>query len=262
MSQEPQDPHGNNQTVKEPTEKKGLASLSVHHIVTLVVLFIVIVYNLGELLKTQGVAEVAANQSMFSIPTEISDRYNSCDYKNLFFCEPKSTDVPGCENLVGVDRATCILTDNGLAGTSADQPSRWASVPYVNVVLAAVEILPHLPDAVIHMLRERWDRGSLEFSLGLVFVFAYITLMVVALRQESPLNLWLFALAVVFGPYLMLGVFWLFQKALAGAAAKTTKVASMMVSTIGLPGCLAVCIRHDFKSAVKVVGEIRRGVSS
>jgi hypothetical protein len=262
MSQEPQDPHGNNQTVKEPAEKKGSSSLSVHHIVTLAVLFIVIVYNIGELLKTSGVAEAATNQSMFSIPAEMSDRYNSCDYKNLFFCEPKSTDVPGCENLVGVDRATCILTDNGRADSGADQPSRWASVPYVGVVLAAGEILPRLPDAVIHMLRERWGRGSLEFSLGLVFVLAYITLMVVALRQEGPLNLWLFALAVVFGPYLMLGVFWLLQKALAGAAAETTKIAAIMVSAIGLPGCLAVCIGHDFKSAAKVVGEIRRGIPS
>lgn len=262
MSQEPQDPQGNNQAVKEPAEKKGSSSLSVHHIVTLAVLFIVIVYNIGELLKTSGVAEVATNQSMFSIPTEISDRYDACDYKYLFFCEPKSTDVPGCEDATGLARSVCILTDNGRAATSAEQPSRWVNLPYVGVLIAAAEILPRLPDGVIHMLRERWDRGSLEFSLGLVFVLGYITLMVVALRQEGPANLWWFAIMVVFGQYLMLGVFWLLQKALAGAAAETSKIAAIMVSAIGLPGCLAVCIGHDFKSAAKVVGEIGRGVSS
>lgn len=262
MSQDAPDPHGSDKAVTGPAKKSGFSSHSIHRIVTLGVLFVVLFYNLGELLKTPQVTEAATNQSMFSIPAEISDRYNSCDYKYLFFCEPKSTDAPGCENLTGIARSTCILTENGQAGSGADHPSRWASVPFVNVIVAAAEILPRLPDAVIYMLRERWGRGSLEFSLGLVFVLAYVTLLVVALRQESPLNFWLFALAVVFGPYLMLGVFWLLQQALAGAAAETSKVAAILVSLIGLPGCLAVCIGHDFKSAVKVVGEIRRGASS
>jgi hypothetical protein len=262
MSQEPQDPHANNQTVKEPAEKKGSSSLSVHHIVTLAVLFIVIVYNIGELLKRPEVEEAATNQSMFSIPTEISDRYDACDYKYLFICEPKSTDVPGCENATGLARSLCIMEDNRQTEPTPDRWSKWESLPYVGVLIAAAEILPRLPDAVIHMLGERWDRGTLEFSLGLVFVLGYITLMVVALRQESPANVWFFALAVVFGQYLMLGVFWLLQKALAGAAAETSKIAAIMVSAIGLPGCLALCIGHDFKSAAKVVGEIRRGVSS
>jgi hypothetical protein len=259
MTQEPQDPHGNDEAVRAPVKKRGFFPLSIQHIVTLVVLFIVLFYNLGELLKTPGVADVATNQSMFSIPTEISDRYDSCDYKYLFFCEPKSTDVPGCDNATGLARSVCILTDNRQTGSAPDHSSRWVTLPYVGVLFAAAEILPRLPDAVIHMLRERWDRGSLEFSLGLVFVLGYVTLMVVALRQEIPANLWWFALMVVFGQYLMLGVFWLLQKALAGAAAETSKIAAILVSVLGLPGCLAICIKHDAESVAKAVGEIRRG---
>ena len=254
MSEALQPPHENKNAAPGSKNKLGFPSSRVRHLVTLAALVLVIVYNIGELLRTPGVDELAKNQSMFSIPTEMSDRYNSCDYRYLFFCEPKSTSIPAaCVALTGLARATCILTDNGQAGSAPPQAPSWTSIPVVKVVVGAVVILPRLPDATIHMLQKRWARGRLEFSLGLVFVFVYVTLMVVALRQESSTKLWAFAAVVVAGPYLVIGIFWLFQHALAGASAGAEKFAAFMVASLGLPACLLVCIKHDAASLAKVI---------
>jgi hypothetical protein len=254
MSEAIQPPRENKNPAPGSHHKLGFPSSRLRHAVTLAALVLVIVYNIGELLTTTGVDKLAKDQSMFSIPTEMSDRYNFCDYRFLFFCEPKSNSIPAaCLALTGVARATCILTDNGQAGSAPSQAPGWTSIPIVKLVVGAVVILPRLPDATIHMLQSRWARGRLEFSLGLVFVFAYITLMVVALRQESSTKLWAFAAVVVAGPYLVIGIFWLFQHALAGASAGAEKFAAFMVASLGLPACLLVCIKHDAASLGKVI---------
>jgi hypothetical protein len=253
MNEEFHDSNGNNETPACPVKGRGFVSPKFQLWLTFGVLGFVIFYNTGELLRTPEVVEVETNQSMFSIPAEMSDRYNSCNYKYLFFCEAKSTFIlPECEKLSGLARSTCILTASG-------KKSIWASIPYVNVVIGAVELLPRLPDAVIHMLGKRRGRGSLEFSLAVLFVVAYITTLVVALRQQSPSNLYLFAFMLIVGPYLVLGVFWLFQYALAEASLGANKAAAALLTTFGLPGCLLICIRHDLRSLAKVAEEIHRG---
>jgi hypothetical protein len=253
MSEVIQDSRETKNAAPGSPNKPGHSAWRIPHMVTLVVLAFVIIYNIGELLQTPKVEEVVKDQSMFAIPSEMSDRYNSCDYQYLFFCGPPASSVPaGCEALAGLQRATCILTNNGKAGSAPHRVPSWTAIPVVNVLIAAVVILPRLPDATIHMLRTRWQRGSLEFSLGLVFVIAYVTLMVVALRQEDSTNIWMFAAVVVGGPYLIIGVFWLLQHALAGASAGTEKFAAFMVSSFALPGCLLICIKHDAESLLKI----------
>jgi hypothetical protein len=226
----------------------------IKYVMTLIVLVIVIVYNAGEILKTSAVQEVVRDQSMFSIPAEMSERYDSCEYRYLFFCGQKSSAVPAaCANLTGFARASCILTDNGEAGSGAPQASSWQSLWFVRMIVTAVVTLPRLPDATIHMLQDRWRRGSLQFSLGLVFVAVYLTLMVVTLRSTNSARLWMCACVVVTGPYLIAGIFWLLQQALTGASEGAEKFTALMVSVLGLPGCLLVCIQHDAESLVKVV---------
>ena len=229
MGEESRDPKGINTASTGPVKKGGFPQLRLHHILTLGVLFIVLVFNIGEILRTPKVAEVSTNQSLFAISKEISDRYNWCDYKYLFFCNPKPAEVrPSCENLSGLARDVCVAqaqdahvdvprrcenlsaleevfciwTDNGRAEISASRHPYWASIPFIGIIYPAVEILPHLPDAVIYMLGQRWKLGPVEFSLGLLFVFAYVTLMVVAFRLDNRMALLIFASAVVFGPYL------------------------------------------------------------
>ena len=253
MSEDTQDSRETKHAAPGAENKPGHSAWRIPHIVTLVVLAFVILYNIGELLQTPKVEEVVKDQSLFAIPSEMFARYNSCDYQYLFFCGPQASSVPaGCEALTGLQRASCILTDNGKAGSAPRRAPTWTAIPVVNVLIAAAVILPRLPDATIHMLRTRWRRGSLEFSLGLVFVIAYVTLMVVALRQEDSTNIWMFAAVVVAGPYLIIGVFWLLQHALAGASAGTEKFAAFMVSSFALPGCLLVCIKHDAESLLKI----------
>jgi len=286
MSEESGDPKGNNAASTSPVKKGGFPQLRLHHILTLLVLGIVIIFNVGEFLRSPIVAQVSTNQSLFAISKEISDRYNSCDYKYLFFCEPKPAEarpscenlsalardvcvaqaqdahahVPRtCENLSALEEVFCIWTDNGRAEISASRHPYWASIPFVGIIYPAVEILPHLPDAVIYMLGQRWKLGHVEFSLGLLFVFAYVTLMVVAFRLDNRMALLIFAVVVVFGPYLLLGVFWLFQRALGSASAEANYVAGGLVATVGLPTCLAICIKHDVGKVAEVIREIRRG---
>ena len=101
------------------------------------------------------------------------------------------------------------------------------------------------------------EAGLTGISLGLVFVFAYITLMVVTLRRSFPANLLFFAGAVVIVPHAVCGVFWVLQQMTADAAAYITAMGSFMVTAIGLPTCLMICIKHDVGTATKMIGIIR-----
>jgi hypothetical protein len=234
-------------------ERRGFFHTRTWKTVTWIGLAVLMCYNVAELLKTRAVGTLARDQSMFSIPEEMSARYRSCDYQYLLFCQQNLPSVPpACANLAGLARSECILTDNGQAGGARRGSSSWLSVPYINVVVAAVVTLPRLPDATIHMLRERWTRGTLAFSLGLVFVVGYITMMVVALRSKGPAKMWMFAFVVVAGPYLISGLFWLFQYALVGASLRAESLTAALAAGVGLPTCLAICINHDAGSLVKM----------
>ena len=86
---------------------------------------------------------------------------------------------------------------------------------------------------------------------------SYVTLLVVMLRQESPQNLWMFAVMVVVGPYLILGAFWILQQLLAQVSFVTEKLATFFISTLGLPSCLLICLHHDTESLLKITKVVK-----
>jgi hypothetical protein len=133
------------------------------------------------------------------------------------------------------------------------------SIPYLTTIIYAAEMLPRLPDAIHHMLKLRWGLGHLEFSMGVVFTLAYITLIVLALRSKSNLKFLYFVLGIVYGPYLILGIFWILQHALLGAASGVSATAAFLISLLGVPGCLLTCIGHESESLVKAVGVVGKG---
>jgi hypothetical protein len=252
MSGGNQEPHLTNDTSPDSGQRRGFFHSRIWRAATWLGLAVLMCYNIAELLKTTGVRNLASDRTMFSIPEEMSARYQSCDYQYLFFCpRTKSASVPpACANLTGLARSECILTDDGqAAGALREVPWFVASV---KMVLAAVVTVPRLPDATIHMVRDRWTRGPLAFSLGLVFVAVYITMMVVALRSKGPAQMWMFAFVVVAGPYLISGIFWLFQYALVGASLRAERFTAALAAGVGLPTCLAICINHDAGSLVKM----------
>jgi hypothetical protein len=116
---------------------------------------------------------------------------------------------------------------------------------YVKIAVGAVVTLPRLPDAVIHMLKCRWKRGPLEVSLGMLFLYGYYTLMVVAIRREGGGNLWYFACAVIAGPYLVAFVFWILQHWLAGASPLMDRLVAFFTWLFGSTLCSVLCMAHD-----------------
>jgi hypothetical protein len=243
---------------QDPTENRGLAEESPHkrgfhcfHIVlAFVVAAIVLLFDTGEFLKAVNVNAVA-NPSMFSIPGEIFSRFDSCDYPYLFVCDMKPVDSE-CYRTNPRDpeeRGVCVAVVNSFQPDVAlSFANRVASIPYLNMALYSVVMLPRLPDALLQMLQDRWAEGHLEFSLGVVFVAAYFTLLIVVLRGESSMKFLYFLAAVVYGPYLILGIFWLLQHALLGAAARVSTAASLLVTTFTLPACLLISLGHSAES--------------
>lgn len=251
LDEETQNPEENRSPAEESPLKRGFHCL--HIVLAFAVAAIVLIFDTGEFLKAVNVKAVG-NQSMFSIPSEIFSRFDSCDYRALFVCDVKPVDAK-CyrENPRDPEeRGVCIAVVNSFQPAVAPSfTDRLASIPYLNIVLYSVVMLPRLPDALFQMLKDRWRMGHLEFSLGVVFVAAYITLMIVALREKSSMKLWAFIGAVVYGPYLILGVFWLLQHALLGAAAWATDAAAGLVSAFTLAGCLLISVGHSTESFVK-----------
>jgi hypothetical protein len=229
--------------------------LGVLHKFAVPIALLAALFNLRDTIELMHVRDIS-RLAMFAVPAEILDRYNSCDYKYLFFCELKSNEPPNvptaCKELTGPARLNCEWSDNSQASTSW-----WTGLlgtPLVRLPILAVLTLPHLPDAFIHVVGNRWSRGHLEFSLGVLFVFAYITLMILALRQKSPGNLWYFAGAVIFGPYVVGLVFWLLQHVLAGASAVVIALAGIFTAALGTLGCWAVTTAHDVESLSVIFG--------
>jgi hypothetical protein len=223
-----------------------------HIVLTAVAVCIVFIFDTGELVKSFKGAE-AKTSGMFSIPSQIFDEFKSCNYEYLFVCELKPGVAKCRSEAAGYDeQEVCIsMATSPAFGAPAPATRWWESIPMLNVIAYAGVMLPRLPDALIQMLKERWSEGRLEFSLGVVFVLAYFALMVVALRSKSSANFWFFVLAVVYGPYLVIGVFWVLQQAFAGAAAGASALAAWLISAVGLPTCLLICVGHDAESVAK-----------
>jgi hypothetical protein len=226
--------------------------LRIGHWLAIVTFVVVSIYDAGELVKEMREHEAATSASVFAVATDLSARYNSCKYYLLFFCDDSST-IPGCDKATSLARAACKLSDNGNFSAEQTSNSFWRSIPLVGLVAGAAITLPKIPDATIHMLKDRWGAGRLQFTVGLLFLFAWVALMVLALRRESPENLLWFAGAIVFGPYLLMGGFWLLQLIFDKAASGIDAIAAYVVSIVGLPGCVLLCTAHDAKEAAELI---------
>ncbi|HXA57412.1 MAG TPA: hypothetical protein VNU84_08225 [Candidatus Acidoferrum sp.] len=230
--------------------------LRLSHWLAIVTFAIVAIYDSGELVKELRKHEAATSKSIFAVNTELEERYSKCTYHLLFFCdesgEQSSAAAPGCQNGTSVARSECALTDNGKFATSQPSDSVWSKIPLVGLVVAAAVTAPKIPDAAIKMLKHRWTEGSLQFSVGLVFLFGWVALVVLALRQQSPENLLWLAAAIVFGPYLLMGGFWLLQHIFDTTAAGIDAMAGYLISIIGLPGCILMCTAHDAKEVAEL----------
>jgi len=251
MSEAPQVPSKTKTTAPHSVRRRWLRFPGFKAIGLGLIMIIGTVFSLADLLAPQN-----KESQMFALGDEIIQRYSNCNYHFLFFCDPKPKTAPvpaGCENKTGVARGAYILTDNG----EAESTSWWTGLLsnfYVKIAVGAVVTLPRLPDALIHMLKCRWKRGHLEFSLGVLFVYVYLTLMVVALREEGGGNLWYFACAIIAGPYLVAFVFWVLQHWLAGASPAVNWVAGLFTWILGGTLCTRLCFAHDiemFRSLLK-----------
>jgi hypothetical protein len=257
MSENPQVPSGNGDAKAAHVHHGGFHYLRIG--VTILVLVIAFIFDIGELLKQVNMKAVA-NPSMFSIPSEITTRFKACNYNYLFFCELKPAAAPCVDvRLSESEEAVCISVAVSQANDGPPRLPSWISIPYLTTAIYAAVMLPRLPDAIHHMLKYRWGLGHLEFSMGVVFTLAYITLIVVVLRSKSTLKFLYFVLVIVYGPYLILGVFWLLQHALLGAASGVSASAAFLISLIGVPGCLLTCIGHESESIVKAVSVVGKG---
>jgi hypothetical protein len=257
MSEKPQDQNGRSKAAADSSGRKTLRFLLGALLVVMTV--IAIVTEIGELASMLKPGAIA-NQSMFSIPSEITLRFTSCNYNFLFFCEQKPG-VENCEQKIRdeAEQEVCIATVTSPSFNAAAVPTpKWQTIPYVNVVLYSFVMLPRLPDSIIHMLKKRWGHGPMEFWLGVFFVLAYIALVVVVLKGKSPMKFWYFVLAIVFGPYLVIGVFWILQHALLGASAGAQAVTAFILGIFGPPLCTAACLGHDLDMVAHVFKRMRK----
>ena len=212
---------------------------------------VVLIYDLSEFVKEVRKHEGVTSASFFSVPAELSSRYNSCSYHLLFFCDT-SEQNPACQKGTSLERAACSMSDNGNFTAAQPNHSSWSSIPVVGLVVGAVVTAPKIPDAAIQMLKNRRD-NHLQFTVGLLFLAGWIALMVLALRQESPQSLLWLAAVIVIGPYLLMAGFWVLQHVFDGAASGVDAAAAYLVSLIGLPGCIMMCTAHDAKEVAELV---------
>jgi hypothetical protein len=219
--------------------------------------FVVLIYDLGELVHIIREHEAAGSDSMFAIPEELSYHYDHCDYQLLFICGEVHThevvaNLPGCDRTDPLTRAACVTTvEDRHYNFITDPAAAWRSWPLVGIVGTAILTAPRVPGALLYMLGKRWGESHLDFALGVFFTLAWITLIVLALRAKEHAFLWL-SLMVVVGPYIITAIFWMLQHAFDGAAGLVQGIAGAIVSAIGIPGCVTVCCAHDFKEVAEI----------
>ena len=190
MSHPPQVPSGNKKTDAGPPAKRRVFSFTIRGLVAIAALIFVMLFDMGELIKGVPI-ETIKDASMFAMPTELLERFDACDYKYLFFCDKK----PNTRNCVTGRIEGPAQELNGEI-PAAPPPESWWSKKWLNgnsgfafmpwakgMLMAAVTLpvflTPSFPSCNV------WHRGHLEFALGVLFVFAYITLMIVTLRQKN-----------------------------------------------------------------------------
>jgi hypothetical protein len=166
MSENPQSSSGNHDAEQPSVRRSGFRYL--WSVLTVAVFVIAFIFDIGELLK-QADMKTVENTSMFAIADEITTRFTACDYNYLFFCQLKPG-VEKCESEKSdQEEAVCVsMVTSPPPGAPPVPTPLWKRISYVKVALYSFVMLPHLPDALLHMLKLRLARGNIEFNSFLV----------------------------------------------------------------------------------------------
>jgi hypothetical protein len=106
-------------------------------------------------------------------------------------------------------------------------------------------MIVHLPDALVYLVVQRWQRGPLEFSLAVLFVLGILAAIVAAVRS-SPVYI---PIAVIGSPILISIVFWLTQQLLSVVSIGVGYVLAFGLSAAGIAGTLHyLSLGHDLHS--------------
>jgi hypothetical protein len=226
----------------EPISRRREHHFGVKSAVLLFALVVVIVNGFGELVekvrdfsRRTDAPNISPHPSadVFDMAGEFTSEFERCEYRYLVVCDDK-------ESIVGA-------RDLARASEHASSTSIITDVPQVAVVLAAFQMLPKLPDAAIHMLRDRWRRGPLEFWAGVLFVLVYVSLIVTTMARKWPWGLIVGSLVVLYGPYLTSALFWLLRY-LEQAAGALGPLFVYTVLALGVPACILITLTHDIHS--------------
>lgn len=164
----------------------------------------------------------------WNLVDEIYSRVESCDYSFLFICTPaprpclQKIELPG-------SNPVCLQFE----GSDTSKLGSWPSM------------LVHLPDALLYLLAQRWQRGPLEFTLALLFVSGVLAAIVGAARS----GLAYIPMAVVIAPLGMTLAFWIAQQLLSIFSVGVGYVLALGLSGAALAASLHyLSLGHDLHS--------------
>jgi hypothetical protein len=202
-------------------------------ILTFVVLVIVIGSDERDHLKhladvDRSVAAAVGSVSVYSLYTDYAERIDSCDYRWLVFCTPK-TDAFS---------ALSVLPQRPPEGVGG-----WAISGMLNV--------PKLPDATIYALHKRWSQGWAPFALSLVFLIGCVLFAIGCLQERNYIG-------ALFVPVIMLFAMWAIKHVFLLLTSGALLVLEALILIGGIPAALAVCLKlfHESREMKEGVAEV------
>jgi hypothetical protein len=196
---------------------------------------------------------VKQHDAILSIPVmgvdqEITGYIASCDYHFVVICQ-KAVDPCDQAGETNLQQTACRLSQGAPFGSA---PLKHPGP--LDYLWGAALMVVRFPDAAFHMLANRWGAGPTSFMTGVFFVLAYVTTVVVVLRQKFPINVYLGVFAILGGLPVLLDLFSLLQNVLAQAAPAATVYVAMAMTAFGVPFCLFCCIGHGVRSVGESLG--------
>ena len=272
-------------------------------VASLVVIVLLALNEGQEVLEQIRTADFAVSNAVgsVSIPTLTAafiDRFKSCHYAYLVLCEepgcleyaaarsPSAPDAgssardlfAGSTGMTLQDIAreldapppgSCIRREPSNCGYLCD-PAAYSDRNRPNAFLAGVQLLPEIPDALLHVLKTRFAAAvALPVApkpiVDLVFMVVFIAatlLIMVAILVASDLNLltraYLFTGSVVVAPLVVSGLLWLLQLFFLWVAGAIGLVLQGLILAGSIPTALAVTLNaiHLNKSLYESAKEL------
>jgi hypothetical protein len=206
-------------------------------LLTFLVLLVAFLTNHQKALDTLKQIDAAAAGAIGSLSieqfaAEFTDRFASCDYAYLVICEPKPK--PACASYQPA--RTCYRYDQNLECT-LEVPTFVAplcvdvSQPVESVMPKQLDILLHLPDAVLHVLWQRLQLGIVPFVLMFAFVVANLMIMGYALSNGIA-QFWA---SILLAPLATSALFWLIKQLLIAMTLAVGLFLQAFIIIAGLP---------------------------